>query len=695
MASPDNNIINDEEEPKIGKQEFDFYYRAKYGAEFPWEEVEPIPTDTMITATESHAGSPNNPSKNIGLGISTVYDTVTIINLGVGYNYRLAVLARDRMTGDYAGDGGAIEFQATAPTMTLDVGLPIDASGREGHKLVLFAFLWVQGQDIPICTHEEELDEHEFIYIGSIDPEEEEEEEEPDYSGMAVDESFNNLGPIENFNSLIWTDRYSKCGDFEIYTTVDMKLFNVLGVDSYLMIPESDRYMIVEKVEIISNTSEGNKMCISGRSLESILDRRIIWHRTVIDEELEGGNTVENAIRKIITDNIIDPPNLEYRRKIPNFIFRECATDISDLKLVGEYMGDSIYDVVCNICENYNLGFRITIERNSEGKACFVFQLYQGVNRSFDSADKQYNHVIFSPEMGNMVDCNFVKNKENYKNVCRVGGETTGDDEDDQVFGSWGSDKHDGISRRELYLSASELTKKVIDNQGRKKKLSDSEYESMLDQRGHEELAEYKSALSIDGTMDVSKLKYGNTLTVGDFGLGDIIECEDLYSNHAKARITEVIITKNSSGKTIYPTFEAVTSEDLAISIIYATAETFADDTPQPLIQNKLNTEYFTYDPETCRYTCEKECTIDINWSWKCKDEPKTKNRSLMRIRVNDLIDPDGCYHYWEVTQGTSGHKGFDNMHCVVGAQFWFQKEEHGNAYVDEFHASLHVDDPT
>ena len=54
-------------------------------------------------------------------------------------------------------------------------------------------------------------------------------------------------------------------------------LLDYIKQDYYLQSKESEHVMIVEKIQITSDTEDGNHVTVTGRSLESILDRRIVW----------------------------------------------------------------------------------------------------------------------------------------------------------------------------------------------------------------------------------------------------------------------------------------------------------------------------------------------------------------------------------------------------------------------------------
>ena len=177
-----------------------------------------------------------------------------------------------------------------------------------------------------------------------------------------LDTNLNRIAILDSCESIIWTDRYYGYGDFEIYTSVSSDILNVLKEDYYLLLPESEHLMIIESFKIKSDFENGVRLIVTGRSIESILDRRIVWSQTVI-----SGN-LQNGIQILINDNIISP--IISDRVIPNFIF-EVSTDplISSLTLEAQFIRTDLYETILNICSPLNISFKITLNDNNQ----FVF----------------------------------------------------------------------------------------------------------------------------------------------------------------------------------------------------------------------------------------------------------------------------------------------------------------------------------
>ena len=229
---------------------------------------------------------------------------------------------------------------------------------------------------------------------------------------------------------------------------------------------ESEHVMIVEKIQITSDTEDGNHVTVTGRSLESILDRRIVW-----GQKLLSGN-LQNGIKTLLNENVISPS--DSNRRIPNFIFKE-STDpaITKLKLEAQYTGDNLYDVIQKICEEQGIGFKITLNDEKQ----FVFELYAGSDRSYDQTENPY--VIFSPKFENIINSNYIESKASLKTVTLVGGEGEGADRRYTTVGG-GS----GLNRRELFTDARDISSNV----GSDDALTDAEYMAQLQQRGKKNL---------------------------------------------------------------------------------------------------------------------------------------------------------------------------------------------------------------
>ena len=355
---------------------------------------------------------------------------------------------------------------------------------------------------------------------------------------LIMNKDFKSVAIIDDYESFIWTDRYTGYGDFELYAPVSAAFFNFTKDGYYIWSAESEHLMIIEKNDIESDAEDGSHVTVTGRSLESILDRRIIWTQTTLSGSLQDG------IRKLLTENVIQPS--DEKRRIPNFVFKESTDEaITKLTVDAQYTGDNLYDAIKSLCETNELGFKVIL--NSDLK--FEFSLYFGTDRSYNQ--KKLPYVIFSPNFENLVNSNYYESSAELKNVALVGGEGEGSDRKfKSIYGNGVEEFPSGMDRRELFVDARDLSTKTSD-----KTLSATEYNAQLEQRGYDKLGENTQATGFEGDIENTEMfSYGK-----DFFVGDIVQIQNEYKIKATTRVVEVVISDSSTGTTIVPTFSTPT----------------------------------------------------------------------------------------------------------------------------------------
>lgn len=351
---------------------------------------------------------------------------------------------------------------------------------------------------------------------------------------FVLNADFESIAVIDTYESMIWTDRYNAYGDFEIYFAMDESLLEYIKEDYYLWLKDSEHSMIIEDIKIDADTEEGNRLIVTGRSLESILERRIIWGQRIF-----SGN-LQNAIQTMLNENIISPSVAD--RKIANFIFVP-STDskITSLIIDNQYTGDDLYTVIKGLCEENNIGFKIVLTDDNQ----FAFSLYAGADRSYDQTENPY--VVFSPNFENIINSNYFSSKAGYRNVTLVAGEGEGASRKTTVVGS-----ASGLDRRELFTDARDISSDTEDGT-----LSDAEYIAQLRTKGLKNLADHMITTAFEGEVEVTRLfKYGE-----DFFIGDIVQIANEYGNENSAYISELIISNSDEGLSIYPTFKTISKE--------------------------------------------------------------------------------------------------------------------------------------
>ena len=238
---------------------------------------------------------------------------------------------------------------------------------------------------------------------------------------------------IDSYKSFIWNDRYENLGDFELYIPAScVETLANIHQDYYIQCSESDRTMIVEKVNYKTDFEDGNYVIISGHSLEAILGRRIVWNddgkptqinaTKIADPKSTTEDSGEEffvwqAIEYLLKLYIIDPEACgnKKQRQIPGFVF-EVPTDANiyfKTMSACSYQGDNLYDVINSICKSFEFSFKVTLD-NETGN--FVFSLYKGVSHL--ASQTVYPYVCFSQHFDNLNASDSSLDMSTYKNMA-------------------------------------------------------------------------------------------------------------------------------------------------------------------------------------------------------------------------------------------------------------------------------------
>ena len=379
---------------------------------------------------------------------------------------------------------------------------------------------------------------------------------------MVLDKNYDGITMIDTFTSAIWTVRYDEAGDFEIYTPVRLDYIQAMQIGNYLWNRDSDRLMVIETVEIETDAEEGPQLIVTGRSLESILDRRI-----VTSSQNFSGN-LQSVLFAIIQNEVISSGGI---RRIPGFSLktssdsRITSISISELSIRGE----NVYDVVCSLCQANKVGWRIL----PKGAGGFEFELYVGVDRSYAQSVNHY--VTFSPSFENLLNSNYIKSFKSYKNSIYAVGtyqkevilqnkykddngewvveEQTTYEETEVVTWQYSETATpSGLARREMF----------IDNGGVNDGEQGGEYatwNAVNKEKAIAELGEHQTTTAFEGELEATRQYiYGE-----DFSIGDIVQVENEFGITGTVYISEIVFSQDANGITITPTFTSTEDETI------------------------------------------------------------------------------------------------------------------------------------
>ena len=341
-----------------------------------------------------------------------------------------------------------------------------------------------------------------------------------------LDENLNFIKVIEVYRSFIWVNRYYTAGDFELYTPATSDLLEIIR-PGYFIIRDDEltQAMIISNFEIKTDIENGDYLTVTGKSLKSILNRRIIWGQTVLN-----GN-IETMIRKLITDNAINPTIAA--RAFSRLILGDTIglTDTIETQFTGDNLGETL----TAIGRTYGIGYDVLLDLPNKQ---FKFVLLKGVNRSYSQS--VVPRVVFSNEFENLLTTDYVYNRDNYKNVALVAGEGEGTARKTATVGSAAD-----MARYEIFVDARDISS----NNG---EIDPTEYNNLLLARGVQNLSDLKVTEGINGEIEAN---YTYKLGI-DYFLGDIVEVINEFGVSMTPRITEIIECHDETGFKCIPTFE-------------------------------------------------------------------------------------------------------------------------------------------
>lgn len=430
---------------------------------------------------------------------------------------------------------------------------------------------------------------------------------------LIMDSNFAGIGTLDVFESLIWTDRYYEAGDFELYMPASEDALNLLKENLYLYNRESEHIMVIEDIQINTDVEESAHLTVTGRSLESLLDRRIIWNLTTVT------GTLQDGIKKLLIENAISPS--DPARKIPGLIFKDSKDpNVTSLYLNAQYWGENLYDTIESVCESAEIGWKITLDSDNQ----MVFELYAGTDRSYNQTENPY--VIFSPTFDNLLNSNYVSSSKTLKTVTLITGEGEGSDKK-YTHAECANGAGSGLSRREMHSDGSSIFQTDGENT-----ISDTEYLTLLKQKGIEDLAQNLKTRSFEG-----EVTSGKTYTYGvDYFMGDIVQNVNEFNVQATSRVIEYVMSQDTSGLEMYPTFSSYLYEELPEG--YSKVE-YIESTGQEYIDTGVSATDFS----------GVEAVIEPQYSSK-----PSSNVSFFGGRTEDPVG-DGIVLYWS----TGGNNGF------------------------------------
>lgn len=338
---------------------------------------------------------------------------------------------------------------------------------------------------------------------------------------IIYDANWKEVGVIDAYTSLIWTKRYTSCGDFELHMPFKKRYVQILRLNYFVCIdgPDNKEYkyaMIIERVEIAQSAESGTAMTVKGRSLLSILYRRVLY------SELVMINTKIAFISELINSCFND----SRVRKLGDGLNESYAifnlTIDKRKKYRSASKGDNLGETIEKFCESTGTG--IDILYGGDTYMIYVYEL-----------ESKENTVVFSSELDNLANCTYIEDISNFANAARVTSNQitiTAPRDADSI-----SDGRTGLNRYEKSFTAD------ITNQ--------SHVFSSLRANGMLQLREYSTSKEITAEIVNTKTYCYET----DYRVGDVVKIITDFGITAVAQIREMTESWDIDGYSLIPTF--------------------------------------------------------------------------------------------------------------------------------------------
>lgn len=329
--------------------------------------------------------------------------------------------------------------------------------------------------------------------------------------------TFDEIGEINVFETFIWPTAFNAYSTFELWAPVNDENKELLKDGNIIWPDGSETAGVIEIVNPDKNDKGVLRFNIKGRTLESLLTRRIIWG-TYNKTTKEYPSTI---IRELVNESAINVA--DEKRKLP---FLELADDpLVGEKITYQKTGGELYEAINKLATEASIGFKVVFDPRNKR---MIFQVLKGVDRTYGN-ENDIEPIILDSDLQDILTSNYYRNSQDYKNIALVAGEDSGDARKKVIVGS---EDVSGFDRREAYIDARDLQSETTT--GETTSLTDEEYNELLIQRGNEKLSELKVTETFEASLRITGSQYefgkdyfvGDIVTAVDRDLGVIVDAQ-------------------------------------------------------------------------------------------------------------------------------------------------------------------------
>ena len=370
---------------------------------------------------------------------------------------------------------------------------------------------------------------------------------------FTLDRKFLKRDVIDEFESIIWTERYYGDSEVEMVVPATREMIAKLPVGTFLGLDKTQKIMILETV----NIEEGN-LKVTGISLLKWLNNRFIrvsalhqdryWYLSagppgwvlwaIIYYMCVSGSPYLNGSIDI---GIANPQQLA----IPGLGLKDYDT-AGDYISVGIPYGP-VYDAMRSIATTYEVGMEITLEWATDTAYSLGFRSYRGLNRT---SSQSVNGVVrFSPTMDSLTNIKELQSIAALKTLVYTFAPGLNPPEGQpDLRGAPGVSsltgaQYTGFDLRAEMSFEEDVTTDMVGG-------SSSNLTNILNSRAHDEIVKNHFIRTVDGEIvPDNQFQYGV-----HYNLGDVIEVQGNSGVVQTSRVTEYIRAQDKAGERAYPT---------------------------------------------------------------------------------------------------------------------------------------------
>lgn len=245
------------------------------------------------------------------------------------------------------------------------------------------------------------------------------------------------LGLVNKFTALTWTSRTTTFGGFELWCPMLPENSELLKADNLVWIG-GDEVGVIETIQKTTN-EQGYTLQVSGRFIESWLERRIIWGQYSTTE------VVSNHLRNLVTMNAISPS--DSKRKIPHLALAVGQSPLGpSISFSDSY--SNLWTTSLELANANSLFLRV--KADVPGKVLY-FTVLKGTDRSIEQTSTP--GVILSTDLSDILTDSYTMDATSWCDMALVAGAGEGAERKTSVVNGSLS----GLSRRELFVDARDL----------------------------------------------------------------------------------------------------------------------------------------------------------------------------------------------------------------------------------------------